>query len=152
MTHKHLCYSVVSILMIFFTNVFFLLLWISLGETAQVYVNDLFGTQYTVNNLLKSDLKEPLNFLDHHSKQCFLDSPHIICPNIQLVGLQYTVSLPLLHDILSESKTLFMPIVNISVICLCLWKSSDAMSFWPNLKQDIFITYFWTHHMRKILR
>ena len=92
----------------------------SLGETAQVYVNDLFGTQYTVNNLLKSDLKEPLNFLDHHSKQCFLDSPHIICPNIQLVGLQYTVSLPLLHDILSESKTLFMPIVNISVICLCL--------------------------------
>ena len=83
MTHKHLCYSVVSILIIFFTNVFFFPLWMSLGETAQVYVNDLFGTQYTVNNLLKSNLKDLLNFLDHHSKQCFLDSPHIICPNIQ---------------------------------------------------------------------
>ena len=82
MTHKHLCYSVVSILIIFFTNVFFSLfecLWVKLPK----FMLMMFGTQYTVNNLLKSNLKDLLNFLDHHSKQCFLDSPHIICPNIQ---------------------------------------------------------------------
>lgn len=46
-----------------------------------------------------------------------------------------------------DTITLFTSIVNMSVICFCLYKSLDAISIWANLKQDIFIIQFWALHM-----
>ena len=57
------------------------------------------------------------------------------------------ILLVLFHDTLSEATALFTLIVSMSVTFYSLWKSLTAISFWPNLKIDIFNKHFWTHRM-----